>query len=76
MLWAGDLKKNEKRRVAWTVDHGDFHPAMECGMIPATPAVPAARETILAWRFFCLTPMIGRFMFARLAVILSTLRET
>lgn len=42
----------------------------------AYPAVSAAREMILAWRFFCLAPMIGRFMFARLAVILSTVRET
>lgn len=39
LLWAGDLRKGEKRRVSWSVDHEDFHLEMECGMIPLTPSL-------------------------------------
>lgn len=45
MLWAGDLKKGEKRRVAWIVDHEDFHLEMECGMIPTSPDDPSLFKT-------------------------------
>ncbi len=45
MLWAGDLKKGEKRRVSWIVDHEDFRLEMECGMIPATPGDPSLFKT-------------------------------
>ncbi|MGJ8634573.1 MAG: AAA family ATPase [Luteolibacter sp.] len=37
LLWAGDLKKNEKRRMRWEISHDDFSIEMECGMIPAVP---------------------------------------
>ena len=33
----GNLKKGEKRRVSWMVDHEGFRLEMECGVIPATP---------------------------------------
>jgi predicted ATPase len=45
MLWAGELKKSEKRRVSWIVDHEDFHLEMECGMISATPNDPSLFKT-------------------------------
>ncbi|MDP4646208.1 MAG: AAA family ATPase [Akkermansiaceae bacterium] len=37
LLWAGDLKKGEMKRMRWEIAHEDFHIEMECGMIPAVP---------------------------------------
>ncbi|TAG10167.1 MAG: hypothetical protein EAZ42_04435 [Verrucomicrobia bacterium] len=45
MLWAGELKKNEKHRAVWTVAHEDFHLSLECGMTPAAPADPSLFKT-------------------------------
>ena len=45
LLWAGELKKNETRRMRWEIDHEDFHIEMECGMIPATPGDPSRFKT-------------------------------
>lgn len=45
LLWAGDLKRNETRRLRWEIEHDDFHIAMECGMIPATPGDPSLFKT-------------------------------
>ncbi len=45
LLWAGELKKNEKRRMRWEIAHDDFHMEMECGMIPATPGDPSLFKT-------------------------------
>jgi predicted ATPase len=38
LLWAGELKKNEARRMRWEIEHEVFHLVMECGMIPADPS--------------------------------------
>ncbi len=38
LLWAGELKKNESRRMRWEIEHEVFHLEMECGMIPANPS--------------------------------------
>lgn len=38
LLWAGELKKNEARRMRWEIEHEVFHLEMECGMIPANPS--------------------------------------
>jgi len=32
LLWAGELKKNEARRMRWEIEHEDFHLEMESGM--------------------------------------------
>lgn len=45
LLWAGDLKKNEKRRMRWEIEHDDFHIEMECGMIPTVPGDPTMFKT-------------------------------
>lgn len=45
LLWAGELKKNEARRMRWEIDHEDFHIEMECGMIPTTPGDPTLFKT-------------------------------
>ena len=45
LLWAGELKKNETRRMRWEIGHEDFHIEMECGMIPATPGDPSKFKT-------------------------------
>ena len=45
LLWAGELKKNETRRMRWEIEHEDFHIEMECGMIPATPGDPSLFKT-------------------------------
>ena len=45
LLWAGELKKNETRRMRWEIGHEDFHMEMECGMIPATPGDPSLFKT-------------------------------
>jgi len=37
ILWAGDLRKDEPRRVIWNLKHSDFEYAIECGLIPAAP---------------------------------------
>ena len=37
LLWAGDRKKNEPRRMRWELDHTDFQFETECGMIPSAP---------------------------------------
>jgi predicted ATPase len=45
VLWAGELRKNEPRRVSWELQHDDFRYEMECGMIPATPGDPSLFKT-------------------------------
>jgi len=45
VLWAGDLRKNEPRRISWELQHDDFRYEMECGMIPATPGDPSLFKT-------------------------------
>jgi len=45
LLWAGELKRNETRRMRWEISHDDFHMEMECGMIPATPGDPSLFKT-------------------------------
>ncbi len=37
ILWAGDLRKDEPRRVMWNLKHSDFEFGIECGLIPAAP---------------------------------------
>lgn len=37
VLWAGDLRKDEPRRVIWNLNHAEFEFALECGLIPAAP---------------------------------------
>lgn len=45
VLWAGDLKKDEPRRVMWNLRHTDFEFGIECGLIPATPGDPSRFKT-------------------------------
>jgi predicted ATPase len=45
LLWAGELKKNEPRRMRWEIEHEVFHLEMECGMIPAAPGDPTQFKT-------------------------------
>jgi predicted ATPase len=45
ILWAGDLGKDEPRRVMWSLKHSDFEFAIECGLIPATPGDPSEFKT-------------------------------
>ena len=45
LLWAGELKKNEKRRMRWEIEHDDFSIEMECGMIPTVPGDPTMFKT-------------------------------
>lgn len=45
LLWAGELKKNEMRRMRWEIVHEDFQFEMECGMIPTTPGDPTRFKT-------------------------------
>ena len=45
LLWAGELKKNEMRRMRWEIGHEDFHIEMECGMIPTKPGDPTKFRT-------------------------------
>ena len=37
LLWAGDRKQNEPRRMRWELEHTDFQFETECGMIPSAP---------------------------------------
>lgn len=37
LLWAGERKKNQPRRIRWDLDHTDFQFETECGMIPSSP---------------------------------------
>lgn len=35
LLWAGERRKEELKRVAWELEHADFEFTMECGLSPA-----------------------------------------
>ncbi len=45
LLWAGDLKKNESRRMCWELEHADFQFETECGMVPSAPGDPTKFRT-------------------------------
>ena len=35
MLWAGERRKDELKRITWELSHADFDFSMECGLSPA-----------------------------------------
>lgn len=37
LLWAGDWKKNDPKRISWEIRHADFQFEIECGLVPAQP---------------------------------------
>ncbi len=45
LLWAGDRKQNEPRRMRWELEHTDFQFETECGMIPPAPGDPTEFRT-------------------------------
>jgi predicted ATPase len=45
LLWAGDRKKNEPRRMRWELVDTDFQFETECGMIPSAPDDPTEFRT-------------------------------
>jgi predicted ATPase len=35
LLWAGERRADEPRRISWKLDHSDFHLSLECGISAA-----------------------------------------
>lgn len=36
LMWAGERRKEEPKRVGWEIEHEDFTFAIECGLIPSS----------------------------------------
>jgi predicted ATPase len=45
LMWAGDRRKEEPKRVAWEIEHENFTFAIECGLIPTSPQDPTRFRT-------------------------------
>ncbi len=47
LLWAGDRRKDEPKRVGWELEHADFQFSIECGLSPANTDIhfPSAFQT-------------------------------
>ncbi len=45
LLWAGDRRNDEARRVSWSIHHSDFQYEIECGLIPSAPGDPSMFRT-------------------------------
>ena len=47
LLWAGERRKDEPKRIAWELEHADFDFSMECGLSPANrdPVDPSMFQT-------------------------------
>ena len=37
LLWAGNRRKGEERRLCWELKHSDFGFSIECGLVPTEP---------------------------------------
>lgn len=45
LMWAGDRKKDEPRRVCWELEHDEFTLQMECGLPALAPGAPTEFRT-------------------------------
>lgn len=47
LLWAGERRKEESKRITWELSHEDFEFSMECGLSPAdrNPVKPSKFQT-------------------------------
>jgi predicted ATPase len=47
LLWAGERRKEELKRITWELSHADFDFSMECGLSPAdrNPVEPSKFQT-------------------------------
>lgn len=37
LLWAGERRNDEAKRISWEIQHSDFEFSLECGLIPSAP---------------------------------------
>ena len=45
LMWAGERRKDEQKRLSWELKDSDFEYAMECGLVMSSPSDPTVFRT-------------------------------